>query len=113
MRLRPGLHATVIDDIPVLIDEGSGKYFVLRGTLAEHYRAFAAGGASPTPISYIISSVWAIVRERFFALAYSPSQRQHAICLTRRFVNLTSLSVNTIKVIMKNILLLTNSYLHS
>jgi hypothetical protein len=51
MRLRPGLHATVIDDIPVFIDEGTGKYFVLRGALAEHYRAFAAGGASPLAIA--------------------------------------------------------------
>jgi hypothetical protein len=55
MRLRPGLHATVIDDIPVFIDEGTGKYFVLRGALAEHYRAFAAGDASPLAIAALVT----------------------------------------------------------
>jgi hypothetical protein len=55
MRLRPGLHAAVIDDIPVFIDESTGKYFVLRGALAEHYRAFAAGNASPHAIAALVT----------------------------------------------------------
>ncbi|AXB76572.1 lasso peptide biosynthesis B2 protein [Novosphingobium sp. P6W] len=54
MRLRNDLHATLVGDVPVFLDERDGKYFHLRGSLAGHFLRFVEGTASPSAIACLV-----------------------------------------------------------